>query len=59
MSGVRDDLRSVWSDVVWIDEAGRLVIPPDVLRRMGWAEGQRLDLSVDTTGQVTLSVARS
>ena len=40
--------------ILQIDDSGRLVIPQDVLRRIGWKEGQQLDLSVDATGRVTL-----
>ena len=54
MSNLINDPSSVYLEVVQIDDTGRLVIPPDVVRRMGWTEGQRLDLSVDSAGQVTL-----
>lgn len=44
-------------DIVHIDDDGRLVIPPEVLQRMGWAEGQRLELRVDSEGQLALRPA--
>lgn len=40
--------------IAHIDGKGHLVIPPEALHRTGWSEGQRLDLSVDATGRVTL-----
>ena len=54
MANVTRDPHGVYLEIVQIDESGRLVISPATLRRMGWSEGQRLDLSVDATGRVTL-----
>ncbi len=54
MAKAVNDPNGVFMEVVQIDESGRFVISPDTLRRMGWKEGQRLDMSVDATGRVTL-----
>jgi len=54
MHYMSNDESDVYLEVVQIDDTGRLVIPPDVLRRMGWTEGQRLDVGTDAAGRLTL-----
>lgn len=54
MRGPEDGL---YLDILRIDGDGRLVIPPEVLRTMGWTEGQRLELSMDSEGQLALRPA--
>lgn len=41
-------------DIVRIDDAGRLVIPPEILQQMGRAEGTTLDLAVSADSRVVL-----
>ncbi len=53
-SNAISDPHAVYLDVLQIDETGRLVIPQDVLHRMGWTEGQRLDLELDADGRLAL-----
>ena len=45
---------SVTLGIAYIDDTGRVVIPPDVLHRMGWTEAHQLDLNVDAFGRLTL-----
>lgn len=54
MAKAVNDPNGVFMEVVQIDESGRFVISPDTLRRMGWTEGQRLDLQLDADGHLTL-----
>ncbi len=54
MRGPEDGL---YLDILRIDGDGHLVIPPEVLQKMGWTEGQRLELRVDSEGQLALRPA--
>jgi len=54
MHNLSNDESGVYLELVQIDDSGRLVIPPDVLQRMGWTEGQRLDVGTDAAGRLTL-----
>jgi len=39
---------------VRVDEAGRLLVPPELLQELGWFEGRVLELSITPQGELVL-----